>query len=132
MIKKETDKLLFQHVLDDEYLYFDSRLESNVADLLEDNHLTIAVSESLTGGLVGYRLALRPGASQYFIGGILCYSTSVKCRLCHVKPETIRKNVDRIDNLFKSRFISFSHSLIISILDLVSGCLGTKKPQQSS
>jgi nicotinamide-nucleotide amidase len=53
-------------------------MEHAVAKLLVRRGLTLAVAESLTGGLVSSRLVNVPGASGWFRGGIVSYSTDVK------------------------------------------------------
>ena len=92
MVDKQIDGQLFQNILDEEYLNFDARLESDVERLLLRNELNVALAESVTGGLVGYRLVCRPGASRYFLGGVTCYNTGLKMKLCRVKPETVRQH----------------------------------------
>lgn len=52
--------------------------EQQIADLLKKNRQTVSVAESLTGGLIASRLTNVPGSSDYFIGGIVCYSPRVK------------------------------------------------------
>ncbi|MDD4178897.1 MAG: CinA family protein [Candidatus Margulisbacteria bacterium] len=52
--------------------------DAQLADLLKKEQLTISVAESLTGGLISSRLTNISGSSDYFIGGIVCYSPRVK------------------------------------------------------
>jgi nicotinamide-nucleotide amidase len=61
-------------------------MERVVADLLLDQGRTVGVAESLTGGLVGARLAETGGASKWFRGSIVCYDSKVKFDLLGV-PE---------------------------------------------
>jgi nicotinamide-nucleotide amidase len=61
-------------------------MEHAVAKLLVRRGLTLAVAESLTGGLVSSRLVNVPGASGWFRGGIVSYSSDVKHDLLGV-PE---------------------------------------------
>jgi nicotinamide-nucleotide amidase len=61
-------------------------MERVVADLLGERGLTLGVAESLTGGLVGARLAETSGASKWFRGSIVCYDSKVKFDLLGV-PE---------------------------------------------
>ena len=61
-------------------------MEHAVAALLEDRGLTLAVAESLTGGLVAARLVNVPGASAWFRGGVVAYASDVKYTLLDV-PE---------------------------------------------
>jgi nicotinamide-nucleotide amidase len=64
----------------------DETMEHAVARVLVDRGLTLAVAESLTGGLVSSRLVNVPGASGWFRGGIVSYATDVKYDLLWV-PE---------------------------------------------
>ena len=61
-------------------------MEKVVADLLTERKLTLAVAESLTGGLVASRLAETEGASAWFRGSIVAYDSEVKFDLLGV-PE---------------------------------------------
>ncbi len=56
-------------------------LESVVGALCVRRHLTLAVAESCTGGLVVDRLTNIPGSSSYVRGGMIAYDTETKERL---------------------------------------------------
>jgi nicotinamide-nucleotide amidase len=62
----------------------DETMEHAVAALLVEQGLTLAVAESLTGGLVASRLVNVPGASGWFRGGIVSYASDVKHDLLDV------------------------------------------------
>jgi nicotinamide-nucleotide amidase len=64
-------------------------LEAVVGELLRDRHLTIAVAESCTGGLLASRLTDVPGSSAYMERGIVCYSNRSKTELLGVAESLI-------------------------------------------
>ena len=49
-----------------------------LGDLLRGSGLTVAVAESLTGGMVGSLITDQPGSSEYFAGGVIAYSNDIK------------------------------------------------------
>jgi nicotinamide-nucleotide amidase len=59
-------------------------LEQIVAHLLIENHATIAVAESCTGGLLAERLTSVAGSSAYFLGGAVVYSNELKTSMAGV------------------------------------------------
>ncbi|MDQ2677325.1 MAG: CinA family nicotinamide mononucleotide deamidase-related protein, partial [Actinomycetota bacterium] len=62
----------------------DDTMESVVLDMLRGRGLTLAVAESLTGGMIGSRLVDHPGASDVFRGSIVSYASEVKFDLLGV------------------------------------------------
>lgn len=66
-------------------------LEEVVAKLLIENRATIAAAESCTGGLLAERLTRIPGSSNYFLGGVVCYSNEMKAAWADVPAELIAK-----------------------------------------
>ena len=59
----------------------DDTMESVVLALLTEQHLTLGLAESLTGGLIGARLTGVPGASSAFRGAIVPYDRQLKIDL---------------------------------------------------
>lgn len=60
-----------------------------VLALLEAGGWTLAVAESLTGGLVAAELAAVPGASRAFRGSVTAYATDLKHRLLGVDRDLL-------------------------------------------
>ncbi len=56
--------------------------------LLLERGLTVAVAESLTGGLLSAALSESPGSSETFRGGVVVYATDLKTALAGV-PEAL-------------------------------------------
>jgi len=54
-----------------------------------ERDITVAVAESLTGGLIGATLTSVSGASEYFQGGVISYSVDIKKRILGVDPSII-------------------------------------------
>ncbi len=65
-------------------------LEQVVGSMLRASGNTLAVAESCTSGMIGMRITRVPGSSDYFWGGVLCYSDAVKMSLCGVSEKVLR------------------------------------------
>jgi PncC family amidohydrolase len=51
---------------------------AEVAEVLTGTGMTVAVAESITGGMIGSLITEQPGSSAYFAGGVIAYSNDVK------------------------------------------------------
>lgn len=71
------------------YGYGETSLAQELFHLLQEEKLTIASAESLTGGLFGQSLTRFSGASEIYNGGVICYSNEAKQNLLHVSEKTI-------------------------------------------
>jgi nicotinamide-nucleotide amidase len=52
----------------------------------------MATAESSTGGLIGHAITMTPGASDYYAGGVNCYSNLAKEVLLGVPAELIAEH----------------------------------------
>jgi nicotinamide-nucleotide amidase len=74
------------------YLYHtgsDIDFEAIIAELLQQNNLTLAVAESCTGGALSALFTNMAGSSAYFKGGVVAYLRSIKENVLGVPSETI-------------------------------------------
>lgn len=66
-------------------------LAVDAIELLVGRGLTVAVAESLTGGLVAAALTSVPGSSVAFRGGIVAYATDLKNALLDVPSDLLAR-----------------------------------------
>lgn len=52
----------------------------------------MATAESSTGGLIGHAITMIPGASDYYVGGVISYSNLAKEVQLHVPRELIEEH----------------------------------------
>ena len=67
----------------------DETMESVVLDLLRERSMRLAVAESVTGGLVGARLAAAPMASEVLTGTMVAYSKDLAAKWFEMPPGPI-------------------------------------------
>jgi nicotinamide-nucleotide amidase len=65
-------------------------LSEIVVQILMDNKLTLSVTESCTGGLVGDLITNVPGSSQVFLGGFVAYSNKFKEKIVGISHDTLK------------------------------------------
>lgn len=78
----------FESVLGDDLACVgEGNLEDAVLAQLRARGETLAVAESMTGGLLASRLTAIPGASQAFLGGVTAYTARAKAAFLGLDPE---------------------------------------------
>mgnify|MGYP001288190660 CR=1 FL=1 len=65
-------------------------LEESVGNSLRKRGLTLSIAESCTGGLLSDRITNIPRCSDYFQGGVVCYSDQSKINLLNVDEKIIK------------------------------------------
>ena len=68
------------------------RLEEKILKKFVKAKKTLALAESCTGGLIGDRLTNVPGASAYFLLGVIAYDYAAKTRLLGVPQALLKKH----------------------------------------
>jgi nicotinamide-nucleotide amidase len=81
-----------REILGDVVAAVDQRLEEAIVELLRGHHRTVAVAESLTGGLVCASLVSVPGASEVVRGAVVAYATQLKADLVGVPVEVLERD----------------------------------------
>jgi nicotinamide-nucleotide amidase len=71
------------------YGYNDTSLAKETFKILDSKKLTIASAESLTGGLFAKDFTDIAGASQIFLGGVVCYSNDVKQQILNIPQQIL-------------------------------------------
>lgn len=72
--------------------YDNDSLPELIGKMLNERNFTLSTAESCTGGSIAQMITGIPGSSDYFTGGIVAYSNSVKQELLGVKEETLQNN----------------------------------------
>ena len=85
----EMEARLRQRVGDSLFGRDSETLASVVIDLLRQRGSTLALAESVTGGLTQTLICEIPGASDVFAGGVVAYSAAIKETLLGVNEKTI-------------------------------------------
>lgn len=67
-------------------------LAQQVHDEMTSAGLSLATAESCTGGLIGHVLTEIPGASDYYAGGLVCYSDALKRDWLGVDARTLESH----------------------------------------
>ncbi len=67
-------------------------IEAVVGKLLATKKFTMATAESFTGGKIAEQITSVPGASEYFVGSLVCYATRTKTDLLKVPEGLIKEH----------------------------------------
>ncbi len=67
-------------------------LEAVVGQMLTSRELTLATAESFTGGKIAEQITTVPGASSYFVGGMVTYATRTKVDQLGIPNALIEKH----------------------------------------
>ncbi len=66
-------------------------VEEAVIQLLREKHMSFSTAESCTGGDLARRFTDIPGASEFFLGGVVTYTNQAKAKLLGIDPALIEE-----------------------------------------
>ena len=66
-----------------------ARVAARLGELLRERAWWLATAESSTGGLIGHAITTTAGASDYYAGGVICYSNLAKETMLGVPHDLI-------------------------------------------
>jgi PncC family amidohydrolase len=103
----------------------------NLTTLLKKKKIKVAVAESCTGGLISYNLTKTPGASKYFMMGVVSYSNKSKIDFLKVKQKTLTKfgavSAETCKEMCKNLLKTSKTNIAISVTGIAGPDGGTKK-----
>jgi PncC family amidohydrolase len=68
-----------------------SETVKKVHELFRSRGITLSIAESCTGGLICHYTTTLPGASDFFMSGVVAYSAKIKKDILGISPETLNK-----------------------------------------
>ena len=82
-----------KEMLGDDFLcYGHDSVAIVVSDILRSRGKSFAIAESCTGGQLANAFTNIPGASKFFLGGVVCYSNDTKIDLLNVPEDMIQQH----------------------------------------
>ncbi len=84
---KELERVIGEYIVG----YENASVESLIHQRLTDMGRTLSVAESCTGGAISSRFTAMPGASAYFLAGVVAYQNAIKESLLGVKSDSLRE-----------------------------------------
>lgn len=99
-------------------------ISREIGDILYASGLTVGTAESCTGGRVAEGIIAIPGASNYFKGGIICYSDEVKKNMLGVSDDTISEHTVFSEEVAKEMVAGAIKSLNVTYAIAITGVAG--------
>ncbi len=86
---------------------------------------TVALAESMTGGMIGTRLTSIAGSSEFFLGSIVAYSNKWKERFLKVSPATLKKagavSRETVEEMIEGLFSETESDYAIAVSGMIGG-----------
>ena len=80
-------------------------VSKEINEMMWRNHKTLATAESCTAGRVASVITAVPGSSNYYKGGLVCYSDEVKIQLLKVDADIIAEKTPVCEEVVRQMVI---------------------------
>jgi PncC family amidohydrolase len=101
-----------------------ARVAAQLGDALRARGWRMATAESSTGGLIGHAITMTPGASDYYAGGVICYSNLAKETLLGVPHDLIESHGAVSDEVAAALAVGAAHRFETEVGVSVTGIAG--------
>ena len=101
-----------------------ARVGARLGDALRARKWWLATAESSTGGLIGHAITMTPGASDYYAGGVICYSNLAKERALDVPHDLIEAHGAVSEEVAAALAVGAAHRFEAEIGISVTGIAG--------
>lgn len=99
-------------------------LSKEIQELLYDTEKTVGTAESCTGGRIAESIMAVPGASNYFKGGIICYTDDIKENLLGVSRDLLQEKTAVCEEVAKEMVKGAIDTLRVDYALVATGIAG--------
>ncbi|MGC8766712.1 MAG: CinA family nicotinamide mononucleotide deamidase-related protein [Brevinematia bacterium] len=132
-LKTRVIEFISNKMRDKDVLFYFSDVREDIPFIVKNEFkkkgITLSVAESMTGGYLSQILTSVPGATEYFLGGVVSYSDVSKVKLLKVREETLKKH---FSTSLETTFEMALNSLNIFNSDVSVGITGIAGPTTDS
>ena len=103
-------------------------VSKEINEMMWRNHKTLATAESCTAGRVASVITAVPGSSNYYKGGLVCYSDEVKIQLLKVDADVIAEKTPVCEEVVRQMVIGANELFHTEYAVAISGFAGPGGP----
>ena len=103
-------------------------VSKEINEMMWRNHKTLATAESCTAGRVASVITAVPGSSNYYKGGLVCYSDEVKLQLLKVDADIIAEKTPVCEEVVRQMVIGANELFHTDYAVAISGFAGPGGP----
>ena len=103
-------------------------VSKEINEMMWRNHKTLATAESCTAGRVASAITAVPGSSNYYKGGLVCYSDEVKIQLLKVDADVIAEKTPVCEEVVRQMVIGANELFHTDYAVAISGFAGPGGP----
>lgn len=103
-------------------------VSKEINEMMWRNHKTLATAESCTAGRVASVITAVPGSSNYYKGGLVCYSDEIKTELLKVDADVIAEKTPVCEEVVRQMVIGANELFHTDYAVAISGFAGPGGP----